>query len=311
MANLLGKPQTIRNIYTGSFDLGREEIENVFHLVDQRVTQQNEASLVQFIVLISYDDRSSVLLNSLEDFVRYREVRPVIATIVQLTWIYLIKFQQSEVPEKQTIELSMHALSSGQRFIDAETMIISNDVFPSGIPTGRFVLRIQHTARSWGTDIENLIAGQIKGWTKREPTFIRMIYTYSTYIGFAFGIMFFALLFAGLYFASQPGIEGFKKSAATALASAVNEDKLNFIIGAVLHNPLYDRTWWQYFIGVGGGIASVFVGVLVGSLSNNGPKSFLVLSDGSKKYREEALRERKWSWGYFVGSAICVHGGRG
>src|SRR5258708_6738933 len=76
VSGLLGKAQTIEKVFAGAFEINADDIVNTFHLVNQRVHQQNEASLVQFTVRIVYDDDSSVLLNSLEDFVHYSEIRP-------------------------------------------------------------------------------------------------------------------------------------------------------------------------------------------------------------------------------------------
>src|SRR5437899_897944 len=91
ISSLLGRAQTIQKGFRGTFILTRDHIQNVFHLVDQRVHQQNEATLVQFTVKILYNDESSVLLNDLTDFLHYNEVHPLISIGVDLTWTYLIR----------------------------------------------------------------------------------------------------------------------------------------------------------------------------------------------------------------------------
>jgi hypothetical protein len=45
ISGLLGKPQTIGRTYKQPFVVDRKDIENFYHLVEQRVKQQNEASL--------------------------------------------------------------------------------------------------------------------------------------------------------------------------------------------------------------------------------------------------------------------------
>lgn len=89
IAGLLGKPRTIEDFFEGPFDLSKEDIENCFHLVNQRVTQQNKATLIQFSVRVAYDDDTSVLLNNLDDFSSYREVRPLVSVSANLSWNYL------------------------------------------------------------------------------------------------------------------------------------------------------------------------------------------------------------------------------
>jgi hypothetical protein len=71
VSGLLGKPQTIEKSIFGEFEVTRDAVANTFHLVNQRIDQQNEAPLIQFTARIEYDDNSSVLLNSLQDFGNY------------------------------------------------------------------------------------------------------------------------------------------------------------------------------------------------------------------------------------------------
>src|SRR6266478_5787375 len=79
ISGLLGRPQTISRHISGPFELTRADIENVFYLLEQRISSQNEGTLIQFTVRVIYDDGSSVLLNSLADFQAYNEVRPLIS----------------------------------------------------------------------------------------------------------------------------------------------------------------------------------------------------------------------------------------
>ena len=109
ISGLLGKPQTIGRQFTGVFEVTKEDIENTYHLVNQRVHQQNEATLIQFTVKVVYHDNSSVLLNSFGDFLKYNEVRPIVSVAAHLNWTYLIRFRDKKSPEKQEIELSFSA----------------------------------------------------------------------------------------------------------------------------------------------------------------------------------------------------------
>ncbi|PCC23560.1 hypothetical protein CIK78_16715 [Halomonas sp. JB37] len=100
VSGLLGKPQTIEKGFSGPFDVSRQDVINTFHLVDQRVRQQNEASLVHFTIRILYEDSSSVLLNGLDEMEHYTEVKPLVSTGVVLSWSYLIKFQNKKNSRK-------------------------------------------------------------------------------------------------------------------------------------------------------------------------------------------------------------------
>src|SRR5690349_5916699 len=69
VSSLLGKPQTIEKVLEVTFEINRDHIETVFHLVSQRIAQQNTATLIQSSTKIVYEDSSSVVLNSFQDFV--------------------------------------------------------------------------------------------------------------------------------------------------------------------------------------------------------------------------------------------------
>jgi hypothetical protein len=103
VSGLLGKPQTIEKSIDGVFEVPHDAVANTFYLVDQRIKRQNEGTLIQFTVRIEYDDNSSVLLNSLQDFLTYSEVRPIASRSVALSWIYLVKFTHSNVPESRKL----------------------------------------------------------------------------------------------------------------------------------------------------------------------------------------------------------------
>ena len=60
ISGLLGKPQTIQRLHGAAFEVDRNGIENMFLLVNQRLRQQNAATLIQFTIQIFYDDDSSV-----------------------------------------------------------------------------------------------------------------------------------------------------------------------------------------------------------------------------------------------------------
>ena len=113
ISSLLGKPQTISKGYTGSFEITHQDIQSAYRLVCQRVSQQNQGTLIQFSVRLVFDDNSTVLLNSFEDFLGYTEVRPLVVTQAHLSWSFLVKFEDREHPEKQEIDLSFVASGAG------------------------------------------------------------------------------------------------------------------------------------------------------------------------------------------------------
>ena len=159
ISGLLGKPQIIQKFFDFPFEVRKSDISDIFHLLDQRIHQQNKATLLQFTVKILYDDDSSVTINSIEEFMIYNEVRPLESREVTISWVYLIRFQQKDIPERQQIDLTYRAGRGKLVTIEDGFGIhrLKQILGPATIN-----LRIAHTDRTWGIDIESLISGQLK-----------------------------------------------------------------------------------------------------------------------------------------------------
>ena len=123
VTGLLGKPQTINKRITGNFEIHLADLQSLFELVNQRITQQNNGKLIQFTAKIFFTDRSSVQLGSYDELVTYNEVKPIISEAVRLTWDYLIQFSDKSHPEKQVIELLIVSASERLSFESEEIPI--------------------------------------------------------------------------------------------------------------------------------------------------------------------------------------------
>jgi hypothetical protein len=170
----------------------RADAENLHHLLDQRLSSQNDATLVQFTARIVYGDNSSVLLNSFSDFHSYNEVKLLVSTALHLNWTYLIQFKNKRFPEKQTIDVSF---TTGSLDFESTPRIIDEGAWvrlqpPRNLPG---FIRIQHTDRTWGVDIEALLKGQIETLIKPVPRARRITNKYSGIIGFGSSVVAFLI----------------------------------------------------------------------------------------------------------------------
>lgn len=195
IAGLLGRPQTIERSLRGPLEVGRVEIESLYHLLDQRVSSQNEATLIQFTVRIIYDDNSSVLLNSFFDFTNYNEVKPLISTAVHLSWTYLVKFRNKNFPEKQEIDVSFSSTNNAWA-TGRIAEVAEEDDFPFPFLTralrGNAFIHINHTDRTWDTDIDALLSGQIRTFVHRESNYREFARKHSGKLGLATGLWLFS-----------------------------------------------------------------------------------------------------------------------
>ncbi|TQI71265.1 hypothetical protein JM79_2192 [Gramella sp. Hel_I_59] len=162
LVSLLGKPQTITKNFNGSFEFTKDDIISLHQLLDNRILQQNDARLIQFRATVSYNDSSSVTLSGFDHLVNYNETLPIVSTSIHLTWQYLIKFRDKKNYEMQEVTISLVGNSQDS---------ISYDEDFGGYYPGhnRIFIRIKHTARTWGADIENLIIKHLKTYVNKDP----------------------------------------------------------------------------------------------------------------------------------------------
>ncbi|MCW8965560.1 MAG: hypothetical protein OQK82_02570 [Candidatus Pacearchaeota archaeon] len=290
ISGLLGKPQTISNGFRGAYELRREDIESMHHLLTQRVLQQNNASLIQFTAKIIFDDDSSVLLNSFEDFQHYSEVRPLISTQAHLSWSFLIQFQDRKTPEKQDIDISI--ITKGTEGLP----IYENDapmfIVGSRASLGYIIFRIKHTARSWGTDIESLLSGHIKNILHPATRFRKFIQKYSERIGLAVATLFFiASLSASFLTAANLWEQQDIAVKALNVNGAQIEQKLDFIISTISSG-----LWSRYFFSViifliFSFIAAVGLGIWADNTADSQKPSFLLLTKKAEDNRVKILKK--------------------
>jgi hypothetical protein len=147
IAGLLGKPQEARGKVDGIFTLRARDIANIFHLIHQRVSNQNSSTLIHFAIGVHYSDGNSVTHNSVEAFNSFHPVTPCFPVVITLSFTYLIKFNGREFPEKQEIDVVVNTDRDwrGEEF--------GEYWFYSGL----FSYRIKHTEISWATDIGGLL----------------------------------------------------------------------------------------------------------------------------------------------------------
>ncbi|WP_411680437.1 hypothetical protein [Clostridium thailandense] len=158
ITGLLGEPQSLDGVVLGKFIIDASKVESLFYLINERANQ-NAGKLISFTAKIAYNDKSAVTLNSLNDFITYNELKKVVPSVLHLSWTYLIQFPGKTVPEKQKIRLAFKTQAAYNKYSAFEYVAgISSDILKGGVVE----YKIEHTYRSWGVDIENILVNQIK-----------------------------------------------------------------------------------------------------------------------------------------------------
>lgn len=297
ISKLLGRPQTIRRMKSCVFDLTRTDVENTYHLIQQRVAQNN-GTLIEFSSRLGYSDHSSIELKSLEEFQAYREIRPLIATSLKLTWTYLIRFPQSQVPEKQTIELGFVTgrspmISRTRGFVIGEVDSYRTD--------SMICFEIANTSRTWGADMESLLSGHIDTLSRDEHGIRAFIVKYSGWIGLFAALLFMVMSVIGAVFAADEIAKMQVRrmgNHATEIAKTIPElsEQLAHLTAITASGVWARLNFLQGVYFICSVILAIILGIWVGSTADNRPPSFLQLTDKSITDREKVLQERKNGW---------------
>jgi hypothetical protein len=296
---LLGQPQTIENAYSGTFDISKNDIESIFHLVHQRISQQNKSQLIQFSIKIIYSDNTSILINSLADFITNREIPARISIAANLNWTYLIQFEDRKQPERQVIELMIRADDS---FENHNLLIFGRNM---QLPGTGFKLVIQHTARTWAIDIENIISQQIRSWIIKESFIKRTIYNNSGWAGIFVGLLFFGLTATGIILATNSLEDGIRRTMGQALALTI-DGKLDYLMQAILDARMQGPEKNIIMGGFISAIMAVIIGVFASIFADNPPNSYLLISENAATARKESLENRGKDWVYFFISGVTA-----
>lgn len=305
IGSLLGKPQTITGAERGAFELRRDDIINSYHLVLQRVQQQNDAQLIQFTVKLIFDDNSSVLLNSLDDFLTYSEIRPIVVTQVHLSWSFIVKFRDREHPEKQEIDLSFFTAALGTIALgeseDSALLPISR-IFSGG----HIAFRIRHTARTWGADIESLLRGHAKHLILPQAPMRELAQKHSGKIAVFVALCFFVGTVAACFLtADRLANEQLKLISDLFQTPNALDLKLN----KLLHLAA-DGFWGKYFFSVFvfvifAFVASILIGIWTETSADTRRPSYVLLTKKSEQLKIEKDQRYKFRWFSFIGSILC------
>jgi len=180
ISGLLGKPQEHKGTIDGTFHVEPKDIANIYHLLDQRVSKQNNGSLIHFSIRVLYDDGTSITHNTIRDFESYYPTSSATPTEIVLSFTYLIHFNGRDASEKQSVEV---IISTDEMRLHESRAWLSGGVFQ---------YRISHTDRTWASDIANMLKAhadnfvnkpnKIKDWFRQSSDEVVDFIVYITII---------------------------------------------------------------------------------------------------------------------------------
>ncbi len=244
LKSLLGRPEEFTAKFEGVFDFSADDIINIHHLVDQRIAQQNEATLIHFDSQIVFSDGTTVRLVGLDTIATYAETRSVKSEAVHLSWSYLVRFQDKSTPERQELTVSVLSSDNSEKefnifYKDSPLLFLIGEVFELKMTRRRLgvaKIKIKHTARSWGPEIGALMSNYFKGIFMENTHSLRAMERRTGWIALLVGMfVLVALLRVGMQLIISFN-ERYRQEVFDILALSPGEDpqalaqKLNYLI---------------------------------------------------------------------------------
>ena len=290
----------------GTFELKKTEVENFFHLVDQRVREQNNPGAAICEVSVYYNDGTSRKFPSIADFGDYSETRKRCPTVVTLHLAYFIQFPDSETPEKQELDViirSSESISETIEMVQNDSQVrMSGDkvqVMVAGNESDLGVIsyNINHSRVSWGLDIEGHVKSHIEtilSKPTKSDIFLKRVagplnlFT-TVFVGLYCVNLIIDLFFAFLY--QSDGAISEPQKLAVAAEYLINGHIAKYIVASIVAAVVF-------FV-----LFSSFVSVLTKSMRKPRP-SFIILDNADEKRRREILQQYNRRWSRFAAAIL-------
>lgn len=287
--SLLGKPQSITNRFSGAFDLERQDLEQFHYLLIDRMAQQNKVQLAMFTARVQYDDDSSVQVNDFEAFKTYNEVKPVVSTAAHLSWEFMVTFEDRTAPEKQEVDISF--LTEGpfhmiDKFEGHVVRIGSGDSF------GAIAYRINHTARTWASDIDALLSAHIKAVLPSVPPWRKWIASHSEAIGLFTFLLLFLSSVATLVQVSDSFWNTTRDTLTHSVAAQVEVAQKIHLIAQQVASGAGERFQARCIaFSAVALVVSVAIAIWAGASAGGSKPAFLCLTRKSREAKAQALKK--------------------
>lgn len=309
ISGLLGQPQSLEREQFGYFDINHQWLINLHHIINQRISQQHNSTLLEFSGEIFYRGGLSRKFTSFQSFEAYAEPQQIISYGVKLRMTYLVYFPDKKTPEKQ--EMTFYA--SEDRPVSQDPLRMISRRSQSG---GFLSYRIDATERTWAEDIEKIIKEHVSSVFSKPQgiaVYKELILVMSAFVAVIGGILLPLLMD---YFIknnlAQKALDKIKSinDSETITLQTLSEkiDNIFYIQESVISlsstSPVYVA------MSVAGGFALSFFFIYLAEIRE--PR-FVALTDASLKRREIVIKKynrRRWmsAIAYLLSIAASVAG---
>lgn len=295
---LLGRPQTIDKSFAKSFALSRNDVAHLHALITQRVSQQNSSHFIGLSARLFFSDDSSVTFASIEELNAYNEIKPVRVTRLFLSWSFLVTFADRESPEKQQIDVTF---GGDENFdIDASVVVVKGGFNRMHLMRGNISFSIAHSARSWGTDIENMLTGYVESLARTESKLARFLQRWEDYLSVGTSILFFVAALATIVVSCLRTAEHLRARLAAALKEVPAANDLQWIKKHIeimtdlqISEKLVSKDIQMLIYGLVSLVLAITAGVIISNLIPSRIGGFVLYSRKSEEAYQTLLDEEK------------------
>ena len=309
---LLGRPQTIDKGFTKSFALTRNDVAHVHALITQRLAQQNSSHFVGLNARLFFSDDSSVTFASIEDLNSYNEIKPVKVTSIFLSWSFLVTFADRDSPEKQQIDLTFSSDEVPQPYRFRYSSAFHRIRFVEG----NIALSIQHSARSWGADIENMLTSYVESLARTESKLVSFLQRQEKYFSIGTTALFLASAIGTIFFSCVRTAGHLRSRLAESLKEVPSDNDVLWIKKHVeimtdlqISEKLISKDIQMLLYGLFSIVIAMVAGIIISSLIPPPMGGFVLYSRKSEEEYEATLNEERQSLRNiviaFIG-AVCV-----
>jgi len=167
ITDLLGQRRILeRNFTNRRFSIDLEWLRNLDQIVDQRIQAQNAGNRVSFSARFYFSNGKVLTLEDHRAFSGFTDITSELSVGVALTWVYLVHFPLSQIPEKQ--EISFRAFTD-RNALNRKPKTKAGRYLGIAELDELLGYSIQFTDMTWGDDLSNHIENYITSGTEKTP----------------------------------------------------------------------------------------------------------------------------------------------
>jgi hypothetical protein len=290
IVDLLGQRRATEKVFLGySFIIDFQWLLNLHEVIAQRISSQNEGTLIDFKASLYFDSGRSNDIFTFSAFRSYRDISNETCIAVELNWVYLIKFPQKSLPEKQEINFTIavdryyKGKTRNRPYNFVEFLQIGMDM-DSAI---RIV--IAYSDYTWGEDILAHISKLIESTVSKPDLLAKFVkFNLTPAMGAFWGIAWLitTLFLSGTQLRSlrTKGLDALRSLDATG-AGDVTSQKLNvLILSAEVELNRNELTFFAYLLYLAA-MFTLFAGI-IGLRAG----SFISINEHSAKFIDKCQR---------------------